>query len=673
MVDLTTPTPEFKYQSIGFAAEVRERRSPINRTFKFHGESMRYPIRWLQLVVVGATLMLASVAGRAQTSAFNFQGRLTDSGSPANGSYDLQLTLWDAQTGGSQIPVGAPITLARDDVNVTNGIFTVQLDFGGLAFPGPERFLEIGVRPGASTGSFTTLTPRQQLTSTPYAIRSSSAANVTGVVGIANGGTGSSSQNFVDLSNSQTIDGAKTFTSTIAGNINGAAANNVLKSGDTMTGQLNMSNNRITSLGPPANGSDAATKAYVDSAAFGGSGAFPWEVVSGTSQQAQSNRGYIANDASLVTVTLPTAPNVGDVVRISGAGDGGWKIAQNTGQSIRGIRLAGFGEIWNRHGGNNGWRAAASSADGSKLVAVSYSPDIGIGQIYTSTDFGVTWTQRDESNRRWFSVASSADGSKLVAGTTSGQIYTSTDSGVSWTPRENSRQWVAVASSADGNKLVAVDFQGQIYTSTDSGMTWTPRDSNRGWKSVASSADGSKLAAVAETERIYTSTDSGVSWTPQGNTRSWRAIASSADGSKLVAVVNNGQIYTSSDSGFSWIPRESNRFWTGVASSADGSKLVATVLGGLIYASTDSGHTWTPRENERPWQAVASSADASILIALETGDPTLDDGSLYISRANTTPGTVGYLQGAKWSAVELQYIGNGLWVPLSHEGTLIAF
>jgi hypothetical protein len=59
-------------------------------------------------------------------------------------------------------------------VLVTGGIFSVQLDFGTNAFPGADRFLEIGVRP-AGGGAFTILSPRQQTTSTPYAIRSANA------------------------------------------------------------------------------------------------------------------------------------------------------------------------------------------------------------------------------------------------------------------------------------------------------------------------------------------------------------------------------------------------------------------------------------------------------------------------------------------------------------------
>ncbi|MBI4745297.1 MAG: hypothetical protein HY786_01820 [Deltaproteobacteria bacterium] len=65
-------------------------------------------------------------------------------------------------------------------------------------------------------------------------------------------------------------------------------------------------------------------------------------------------------------------------------------------------------------------------------------------------------------------LASSSDGSKLVAvvnGGLGGQIYTSTDSGLTWTARDSSRTWYSVASSSDGTKLVAVEYGGQIYTS----------------------------------------------------------------------------------------------------------------------------------------------------------------------------------------------------------------
>ena len=109
--------------------------------------------------------------------------------------------------------------------------------------------------------------------------------------------------------------------------------------------------------------------------------------------------------------------------------------------SVYPTRLVPVGEIWTPHETNRQWKAVASSADGTKLVAVDWYGTGSGGQIYTSTDSGATWTPR-ESNRNWYSVASSADGNKLVAGVRNGgAIYTSTDSGVSWIPRASNPMW----------------------------------------------------------------------------------------------------------------------------------------------------------------------------------------------------------------------------------------
>jgi hypothetical protein len=66
----------------------------------------------------------------------------------------------------------------------------------------------------------------------------------------------------------------------------------------------------------------------------GGGGGITWNTVSGTSQSAAVNNGYITNNASLVTITLPSTASVGDIVEVAGKGAGGWTIAQNSGQVI---------------------------------------------------------------------------------------------------------------------------------------------------------------------------------------------------------------------------------------------------------------------------------------------------------------------------------------------------
>lgn len=131
-------------------------------------------IRFAQLGSLLLALLIGVSAAQAQTTSFTYQGRFTDNqngGNATNGTYDFQFRLFDALNGGNQI--GGAVD--RNGVTVTNSAFTVQLDFGAAAFPGANRFLEISARP-AGGGSLSTLTPRQPVTSTPYAIKSLSAA-----------------------------------------------------------------------------------------------------------------------------------------------------------------------------------------------------------------------------------------------------------------------------------------------------------------------------------------------------------------------------------------------------------------------------------------------------------------------------------------------------------------
>ncbi|HXI91686.1 MAG TPA: tail fiber domain-containing protein [Blastocatellia bacterium] len=135
---------------------------------------------------VGSSLMLLIVvfvmSGTclAQATAFTYQGKLNDTGVPANGNYDLQFKLFDTPTVGTGTQQGA--TLTAPNVAVTAGIFTAQLDFGVCAscFNGAARFLEIAVKK-TSDSTFTTLGPRQPVTASPYAIRSLNAAAADGL------------------------------------------------------------------------------------------------------------------------------------------------------------------------------------------------------------------------------------------------------------------------------------------------------------------------------------------------------------------------------------------------------------------------------------------------------------------------------------------------------------
>lgn len=118
-----------------------------------------------------ALLLLTALFGftqgiHAQGTAFTYQGLLSENGARVNGTNDLQFTVHS--TAGGNNPVGSPITM--DDLAVSNGLFTVTLDFGAGIFNGSPRWLEISVRPGTNNGAFTVLNPRQAIPAAPYAV-----------------------------------------------------------------------------------------------------------------------------------------------------------------------------------------------------------------------------------------------------------------------------------------------------------------------------------------------------------------------------------------------------------------------------------------------------------------------------------------------------------------------
>jgi hypothetical protein len=104
-------------------------------------------------------------------NAFTYQGRLTESNAPATGTYDLRFTIFGSASASAQVCAAAADDVEeRGDVNVSGGLFTVQLEFCPEAFDGDARWLEIAVRAGNSTGVYTILSPRQPISPTPYAL-----------------------------------------------------------------------------------------------------------------------------------------------------------------------------------------------------------------------------------------------------------------------------------------------------------------------------------------------------------------------------------------------------------------------------------------------------------------------------------------------------------------------
>jgi hypothetical protein len=129
----------------------------------------------------GRDAEVAPLASTPLGTSFTYQGRLTVSGAPANASYDMEFSLYDALSAGSL--VAGPLT--KPDVAVAAGLFSVDLDFGQTPFNGNALWLLVSVRP-AGFGGYTDLLPRQPLTATPYALRALNGASGAGGSGTAN-------------------------------------------------------------------------------------------------------------------------------------------------------------------------------------------------------------------------------------------------------------------------------------------------------------------------------------------------------------------------------------------------------------------------------------------------------------------------------------------------------
>ncbi len=180
-------------------------------------------------IVYFCVLLLAGITF-GQTTAFKYQGSLTDGGSAATGNFQMQFRMFDSQFGGSQ--VGA--TLSDVPVTATAGIFSVSLDFGTNAFGGGPRWLAISVRRSAGE-AYTLLSPREQITSSPYAVKTLSASQADALSPACVG--------CVQNSHISSIDGAKvtgavanatnattvaSFTGPLAGDVTGNQGSNAV-------------------------------------------------------------------------------------------------------------------------------------------------------------------------------------------------------------------------------------------------------------------------------------------------------------------------------------------------------------------------------------------------------------------------------------------------------------
>lgn len=429
----------------------------------------------MRLTLLVLVVFFVTTTAYAQTSAFTYQGKLNDAGAAANGSYEMRFRLFDAGTGGEPQPQAAPITLeftvaGGNPVPVSNGIFTVRLDFTAAAFPGAARFLEISVRRIAAD-PWTLLDPRQPVTRAPQSlsadnlstecnlcvtnaqIQSIDAGKVTGVVAIANGGTGSSTQNFVDLSTDQAaIAGNKTFTGALSLSSGSAATPSMTFSGDPDTGFFRSAPDTLNFA------TGGASRMVIDpNGRVGVGGGFlftqtrftviednPLETNGfGIVAQASGTTGFRRGVSGISNFTSPQPGTSGTGVY----GQAGNAATQNIG--LHGIAFgsgaANIGVFGTAFGGASNW---AGYFDGNTYVS---NPGVARSYINSDSNAGVALTL---NNQPGWSVATANTGHFQIYNDAIGQ-------NAFWIDKTSND--VGIGTIAPGAKL---DVAGNINTST---------------------------------------------------------------------------------------------------------------------------------------------------------------------------------------------------------------
>jgi hypothetical protein len=185
---------------------------------------------------------------------------------------------------------------------------------------------------------------------------------------------------------------------------------------------------------------------------------------------------------------------------------------------------------------------------------------------------------------------------------------------------------------------------------------------------------------------IWKSSNGGFLWATISGSAT--TIACTADGSQIftggIACSGNGtcqakwtasSISVSTNNGSSWstVPVPAANL-SCLAVSSDCSRLVAGVNGGLLYGSANVGAKWTAVTTTNQFLSGAWMSGDGSKFATAVNTSGSINGGIYNYAVSALPGTIttNSIAGSQSSAVELQYIGNSQFMPVSSAGTIWA-
>ena len=249
-----------------------------------------------------------------------------------------------------------------------------------------------------------------------------------------------------------------------------------------------------------------------------------------------------------------------------------------------------------------------------------------------STDYGNSFTVPSVRPFSLQQAALSATGKYIACACSSSQgLQVSSDYGVTWTKREESvSTWNFVAMAIDGSVIYGCSNNGLIKKSVDYGNNWTSiytDASSSDIKTLCCSSDGKYIMATFNSSsKILLSSNYGVSFNLVGDTATYYTSSMSKNGMYMIAAVNGSSLKYSINYGSTWSTISNNRF-TAIAMSYNGEN---------IY-------------NVSPYnKVIISRGSNNIINTISPSIPTI--GSNYF---NNTNNTLYIYNGTAWKSVTL--------------------
>jgi hypothetical protein len=272
------------------------------------------------------------------------------------------------------------------------------------------------------------------------------------------------------------------------------------------------------------------------------------------------------------------------------------------------------------------------SNNGQYVLAIAQSA----AKVWTSSDYGATWTSRTSAH---------------------GQPTTLTPSGC--------------GVSSDGSIMYVAHSGGSIYKSTNYGASWSATGAPVvNYYSLSCSNDGTKVVCAQGSNgsnALYYSSNGGTSFANiaanSGVTGYWVAYCISPDGTYIVA--NDGsKVVLTSNAGASWSQISTSGYGNGAILVSNAGKVMLTNISGGIPVYIYNGSTWTGvSSTDIPYDRtrnMACSDDMSIILVAQC--KTTGNGELYLSRdGGTTFNYVSSMGISFWQAVGVSGDGKYIW------------